>query len=143
MEKTGVTISDKDEKLQSIIMIDPRTPFIAPKTNKDGSIDLAVKGLNNRLTEIGFQNGDLIRVFNGAEIPKLSKENMGSLNMLFGASFSWTPEQEVTFEVEREEERITLSGTVGVAIIAAKGINAMSDVNPSQIALRKAWLHGK
>jgi predicted metalloprotease with PDZ domain len=143
LEKTGVTISDKDEKLQSIIMIDPRTPFIAPKPNKDGSIDLVVKGLNNRLAEIGFQNGDLIRVFNGAEIPKLSKENMGSLNMLFGASFSWTPEQEVTFEVEREEERITLSGAVGVAIIAAKGINAMSDANPSQIALRKAWLHGK
>ena len=141
LERAGVTISETDKKLQSIIMIDPRTPFIAPKPNEDGSMDLAVKGLNNRLVELGFQKGDLIRVFNGTEIPELSQENMGALNMLFGASFSWSPEQKVTFEVERDGERITLGGTVGIAVSPAKGITAMEDATPAQIALRNAWLH--
>lgn len=141
LERAGVTISETDKKLQSIIMIDPRTPFIAPKPNEDGSMDLAVKGLNNRLVELGFQKGDLIRVFNGTEIPELSQENMGALNMLFGASFSWSPEQKVTFEVERDGERITLSGTVGIAVSPAKGITAIEDATPAQIALRNAWLH--
>lgn len=141
LERAGVTISETDKKLQSIIMIDPRTPFIAPKPNEDGSMDLAVKGLNNRLVELGFQKGDLIRVFNGTEIPELSQENMGALNMLFGASFSWSPEQKVTFEVERDSERITLGGTVGIAVSPAKGITAIEDATPAQIALRNAWLH--
>ena len=141
LERAGVTISETDKKLQSIIMIDPRTPFIAPKPNEDGSMDLAVKGLNNRLVELGFQKGDLIRVFNGTEIPELSQENMGALNMLFGASFSWSPEQKVTFEVERDGERITLGGTVGIAVSPAKGITAIEDATPAQIALRNAWLH--
>jgi predicted metalloprotease with PDZ domain len=143
LEKAGVTISNTDEKLQSIIMIDSRTPFIAPKPNDAGGMDLAVKGLNNRLAEIGFQEGDLVRVFNGVKIPELSQENMGALNMLFGASFSWTPDQEVTFEVDRDGERKTLSGTVGVAVTAAKGIVAMDDATPAQIALRNAWLYGE
>ena len=141
LERAGVTISETDKNLQSIIMVDPRTPFIAPKPNEDGSMDLAVKGLNNRLVELGFQKGDLIRVFNGTEIPELSQENMGALNMLFGASFSWSPEQKVTFEVERDGERITLGGTVGIAVSPAKGITAMVDATPAQIALRNAWLH--
>ena len=122
-------------------MIDPRTPFIAPKPNVDGSMDLAVKGVNNRLIDIGFQEGDLLRVFNGTKIPEVSQENMGALNMLFGASFSWSPEQKVTFEVERDGERITLGGTVGIAVSPAKGITAMEDATPAQIALRNAWLH--
>jgi predicted metalloprotease with PDZ domain len=142
LERAGVTISETDKKLQSIIMIDPRTPFIAPKPNEDGSMDLAVKGLNNRLVEIGFQEGDLLRVFNGTKIPELSQENMGALNMLFGTSFSWMPDQKVTFEVEREGKLKTLSGTVGVAVSPAKGITAMEDATPAQIALRNAWLHG-
>ena len=141
LERAGVTISETDKNLQSIIMVDPRTPFIAPKPNEDGSMDLAVKGLNNRLVELGFQKGDLIRVFNGTEIPELSQENMGALNMLFGASFSWSPEQKVTFEVERDGERITLGGTVGIAVSPAKGITAIEDATPAQIALRNAWLH--
>ena len=141
LERAGVTISETDKKLQSIIMIDSRTPFIAPKPNEDGSMDLAVKGLNNRLVELGFQKGDLIRIFNGTEIPELSQENMGALNMLFGASFSWSPEQKVTFEVERDSERVTLGGTVGIAVSPAKGITAMEDATPAQIALRNAWLH--
>jgi hypothetical protein len=106
-------------------------------------MDLVVKGLNNRLSEIGFQEGDLVRVFNGVEIPELSQENMGALNMLFGASFSWTPDQDVTFEVDRDGERKTLSGTVGVAVAAAKGIVAMDDATPAQIVLRNAWLYGE
>jgi hypothetical protein len=68
---------------------------------------------------------------------------MGELNMLFGTSFGWTPEQEVSFEVDREGTRMTLSGTVGVAVAAAKGISVKEDATPAQIALRNAWLHEK
>ena len=58
-------------------------------------------------------------------------------------SFSWTPEQEVSFEVDREGERLILSGRVGLALAKAKGIAIKKDATPKQIALRNAWLHSK
>ena len=143
LEKAGVTISETDQELPSIIMVAPQQPFIAPQPNEAGTRDLVVTGLNNRLSEIGFQEGDLLRVFNGEEIPALTQENMGVLNNLFGTSFGWTADQEVTFEVERAGTPVTLSGTVGVAITPAKGISAMENATPAQMALRNVWLHGK
>ena len=143
LEKAGVTISETDQELPSIIMVAPQQPFIAPQPNEAGTRDLVVTGLNNRLSEIGFQEGDLLRVFNGEEIPALTQENMGALNNLFGSSFGWTADQEVTFEVERAGTPVTLSGTVGVAITPAKGISAMENATPAQMALRNAWLHAK
>jgi predicted metalloprotease with PDZ domain len=141
LEKVGLGISSVDEKLQSIIMLDSRTPFIGSEPNEDGGRDLVVKGLNNRLAAIGFKEGDMLRVFNGTDLPEISQESMGALNMLFGTSFSWTPEQEVSFEVDREGTRMTLSGTAGVAVAAAKGIRVKEDATPAQTALRNAWLH--
>ena len=143
LEKAGVTISETDQELPSIIMVAPQQPFIAPQPNEAGTRDLVVTGLNNRLIEIGFQEGDLLRVFNGEEIPALTQENMGALNNLFGTSFGWTADQEVTFEVERAGTPVSLSGTVGVAITPAKGISAMENATPAQMALRNVWLHGK
>ena len=143
LEKAGVTISETDQELPSIIMVAPQQPFIAPQPNEAGTRDLVVTGLNNRLSEIGFQEGDLLRVFNGEEIPALTQENMRALNNLFGTSFGWTADQEVTFEVERAGTPVTLSGTVGVAITPAKGISAMENATPAQMALRNVWLHGK
>ena len=143
LEKAGVTISETDQELPSIIMVAPQQPFIAPQPNEAGTRDLVVTGLNNRLSEIGFQEGDVLRVFNGEEIPALTQENMGALNNLFGSSFGWTADQEVTFEVERAGTPVTLSGTVGVAITPAKGISAMENATPAQMALRNVWLHGK
>lgn len=143
LEKAGVTISETDQELPSIIMVAPQQPFIAPQPNEARTRDLVVTGLNNRLSEIGFQEGDVLRVFNGEEIPALTQENMGALNNLFGTSFGWTADQEVTFEVERAGTPVTLSGTVGVAITPAKGISAMENATPAQMALRNAWLHAK
>jgi len=143
LEKVGLGISSVDEKMQSIIMLDSRTPFIGAEPNEDGSRNLVVKGLNNRLAAIGFEAGDVLRAFNGTVLPEISQESMGALNMLFGTSFSWTPDQEVSFEVDREGTRMTLSGTVGVAVAAAKGIGLKEDATPAQIALRNAWLHEK
>ena len=141
LEKAGVTIVDTEQKLPSIIMVTPQQPFIAPQPNEAGTMDLVVTGLNNRLSEIGFQAGDVLRVFNGAEIPALTQENMGALNMLFGVSFDWKPDQEVTFEVERAGVSKTLHGTVGVAVAPAKGIQANTNATAAQIALRNAWLY--
>ena len=141
LEKAGVTIVDTDQKLPSIIMVTPRQPFIAPQPNEAGTMDLVVTGLNNRLSEIGFQAGDVLRVFNGAEIPALTQENMGALNMLFGVSFDWKLDQEVMFKVERAGVSKTLHGTVGVAVAPAKGIQANTNATAAQIALRNAWLY--
>lgn len=143
LEMAGVTIFDTDEKLQSIIMLDSRTPFIGSKPNEAGVPELVVNGVNNRLKAIGFQEGDVLRVFNGTEIPELNSANAGMVNQLFGASFSWTPEQEVTFEVDRDGKRIPLSGTVGIAVAPSKGIQANTNATAAQIALRNAWLYGE
>jgi len=141
LEKAGVTIFGTDEKLQSIIMLDSRTPFIGSKPNEAGVPELVVNGVNNRLKAIGFQEGDILCVFNGTEIPELNSANAGMVNQLFGASFSWTPEQEVTFEVDRDGKRIPLSGTVGIAVAPSKGIQANTNATAAQIALRNAWLY--
>ena len=141
LEKAGVTIVDTEQKLPSIIMVTPQQPFIAPQPNEAGTMDLVVTGLNNRLSEIGFQAGDVLRVFNGAEIPALTQENMGALNMLFGVSFDWKLDQEVMFKVERAGVSKTLHGTVGVAVAPAKGIQANTNATAAQIALRNAWLY--
>ena len=127
--------------MQSIILLDSTTPFVGTESNEDGSKNLVVKGLNNRLGEIGFKEGDVMRVFNGTDIPEISQENMDALNILLNNSFSWTPEQEVRFEVDREGERLVLSGRVGIAEAEVKGIAIKKDATPTQIALRNAWLH--
>lgn len=142
LEKAGLGISFVDEEMQSIILLDSTTPFVGTASNDDGSKNLVVKGLNNRLGEIGFKEGDVMRVFNGTDIPEISQENMDALNILLNNSFSWTPEQEVSFEVDREGERLVLSGKVGIAEAEAKGIAIKKDATPTQIALRNAWLHG-
>ena len=71
-----------------------------------------------------------MRVFNGTDIPEISQENMDALNILLNNSFSWTPEQEVSFEVDREGERLILSGRVGLALAKAKGIAIKKDATP-------------
>ena len=142
LEKAGLGVSSVDEEMQSILLLDSRTPSIGTEPNEVGGIDLIVKGLNNRLAEIGFLVGDVIRVFNGTDISQISKENMDMVNNLFNMSFSWTPEQEVSFEVDRKGKRVVLNGKVGVAFAEAKGIVAKQNAKPAQIALRNAWLHG-
>ena len=142
LEKAGLGVSSVDEEMQSILLLDSRTPSIGTEPNEVGGIDLIVKGLNNRLAEIGFLVGDVIRVFNGTDISQISKENMDMVNNLFNMSFSWTSEQEVSFEVDRKGKRVVLNGKVGVAFAEAKGIVAKQNAKPAQIALRNAWLHG-
>lgn len=143
LEKAGLGISSVDEEMQSILLFDSRTPSIETELNEAGGIDLIVKGLNNRLAEIGFLKGDVIRVFNGTDLSEISKENMDMVNNLFNMSFSWMPEQEVSFEVDRKgKQRVVLSGKVGVAVAEAKGIVAKPNAKPAQIALRNSWLLG-
>ena len=143
LEKAGLGISSVDEEMQSILLFDSRTPSIETELNEAGGIDLIVKGLNNRLAEIGFLKGDVIRVFNGTDLSEISKENMDMVNNLFNMSFSWMPEQEVSFEVDRKgKQRVVLSGKVGVAVAEAKGIVAKQNAKPAQIALRNSWLLG-
>lgn len=143
LEKAGLGISSVDEEMQSILLFDSRTPSIETELNEAGGIDLIVKGLNNRLAEIGFLKGDVIRVFNGTDLSEISKENMDMVNNLFNMSFSWMPEQEVSFEVDRKgKQRVVLSGKVGVAVAEAKGIVAQQNAKPAQIALRNSWLLG-
>jgi predicted metalloprotease with PDZ domain len=143
LEKAGLGISSVDEEMQSILLFDSRTPSIETELNEAGGIDLIVKGLNNRLAEIGFLKGDVIRVFNGTDLSEISKENMDMVNNLFNMSFSWMPEQEVSFEVDRKgKQRVVLSGKVGVAFAEAKGIVAKQNAKPAQIALRNSWLLG-
>jgi hypothetical protein len=68
---------------------------------------------------------------------------MDMVNNLFNMSFSWMPEQEVSFEVDRKgKQRVVLSGKVGVAVAEAKGIVAKQNAKPAQIALRNSWLLG-
>ena len=126
LEKVGLTIGEDIAKLDGILY-----PIML-NWEKD-HLEVVIAELNNRTEEIGFQKGDLIRVINGVEKKDMFDEVQASAN--------WTPDQEVTIEVEREGKRITLSGTVGVPL--GPGIGTIEDATPAQIALRNAWLYGK
>jgi hypothetical protein len=68
---------------------------------------LVVSGLNNRLEALGFQEGDVLRVFNGTDLPEITRRNCGAWSiMLFGSSFEWTADTEVSFEVDRDGARV-------------------------------------
>ena len=143
LAKVGLELMDKDAQLPGIILLNNTTPFITGSPNENGVPELVVVGVNNRLEAIGFKAGDVLRVFNGTEIPELNGPNAGMVNELFGSSFAWTPDQEVTFEVDRNGERVALAGTVGVAVVPAKGIGEMENTTAAQLALRNAWMHNK
>lgn len=142
LQKAGLELMDKDVPLPSIVLLDNNTPFISSKINEAGAPELVVAGLNNRLEALGFAAGDVLRVFNGTELPELTAENAGMINQLFGSSFDWTPETEVSFEVDRAGARIKLNGKVGEALVPAKGIQSLEDATEAQKSIRKAWLHG-
>ena len=143
LAKVGLELMDKEENLPGIILLNNTKPFISGSPNENGVPELVVVGVNNRLEAIGFKAGDVLRVFNGTEIPELNGPNAGMVNQLFGSSFAWTPDQQVTFEVDRNGERIVLAGTVGVGVMAAKEISEKTNATAAQIGLRNAWMHNK
>ena len=141
LQKVGLGLTEKDMTLPSILMVNSSTPFISGNTNEDGTDELVVSGLNNRLEALGFQEGDVLRVFNGTELPELTAETAGMVNQLFGSSFEWTADTEVSFEVDRDGARVKLSGTAGEAVVPAKGIQPLETATEAQKAIRTAWLH--
>ena len=141
LQKAGLALMEKDIALPSIVLIDNNRPFISAQPNQDGIPELVVAGTNNRLDDLGFREGDVLRIFNGTILPELNKENAGMINELFGTSFDWTSETEVSFEVDRKGERIKLSGLAGEALVPAKGIQAIAAPTEIQKSIRKAWLY--
>jgi hypothetical protein len=139
--KAGLALMEKDIALPSIVLIDNNRPFISAQPNQDGIPELVVAGTNNRLDDLGFREGDVLRIFNDTTLPELNKENAGMINELFGTSFDWTSETEVSFEVDRKGERIKLSGLAGEALVPAKGIQAIAAPTEIQKSIRKAWLY--
>jgi predicted metalloprotease with PDZ domain len=141
VQKAGLALMEKDIALPSIVLIDNNRPFISAQPNQDGVPELVVVGTNNRLDDLGFKQGDVLCVFNGTALPELNEKNAGMINELFATSFNWTSETEVSFEVDREGERIKLSGQAGEALVPAKGLQPIDESTEMQKAIRKAWLH--
>lgn len=141
LKKVGLALMDKEVALPSIIMLENNMPFISSKMNASGVPELVVSGLNNRLEALGLQEGDVLRVFNGTELPEFNDANRGMINQLLGSSFDWTADTEVSFEVDRDGKRIKLGGTAGEALVPAKRIQPLEMTSEAQQLIRSSWLH--
>lgn len=141
LKKVGLALMDKEVALPSIIMLENNMPFISSKMNASGVPELVVSGLNNRLEALGLQEGDVLRVFNGTELPELNDANRSMINQLLGSSFDWTADTEVSFEVDRDGKRVKLGGTAGEVLVPAKGIQPLEMTSEKQQLIRSSWLH--
>ena len=141
LKKVGLALMDKEVALPSIIMLENNMPFISSKMNASGVPELVVSGLNNRLEALGLQEGDVLRVFNGTELPELNDANRSMINQLLGSSFDWTADTEVSFEVDRDGKRVKLGGTAGEVLVPAKGIQPLEMTSEAQQLIRSSWLH--
>ena len=141
LKKVGLALMDKEVALPSIILLENNVPFISSKMNASGVPELVVSGLNNRLEALGLQEGDVLRVFNGTELPELNDANRSMINQLLGSSFDWTADTEVSFEVDRDGKRVKLGGTAGEVLVPAKGIQPLEMTSEAQQLIRSSWLH--
>ena len=112
-------------------------PFIDVDPSKDNAIFIR-KGiaLNSFYTNLGIQGGDIIKSINNTLI------NLESIRPLIVESFTWPANKEITVEVERAGELLTLNGEAGTPSLNVQTIVPTQNVSSQAAELREVWLRG-
>tara|TARA_R110002050_G_scaffold179118_3_gene312507 strand:- start:172553 stop:174436 length:1884 start_codon:yes stop_codon:yes gene_type:complete len=135
LSKVGLEIGSKEE--QSGCFLRGQIPYIDVDEANNNAIFIR-KGieLNSFFNDLGVQGGDVITTIDGTAI------TLESIRPIIGQSFGWTPEKEITMEVMREGEVLTLAGKVGTPSVTIKTIIAVTNPTEEQLALRSIWMKG-
>ncbi len=135
LEKVGLTATAKDEQSGYFLM--GEVPYIDVDQTNDNAIFVR-KGieLNSFFKDLGLQGGDVIKSINGTPI------NLEAIRPIIGESFSWKPDAEITFVVERGQEELSITGKAGTPMVKVQTIVPAEKATPAQIKLREAWMKG-
>jgi predicted metalloprotease with PDZ domain len=101
-----------------------------------GTIFFSNTALNNTFwASQGIQAGDIIKKVNGQEL------SLSNAQQIIGGMFGWQPGQDISMELQRDGEIITIETT----LTEAKGITYRlvenEDATETQLFLRNAWLN--
>ncbi|XLS28225.1 peptidase M61 [Flavobacteriaceae bacterium M23B6Z8] len=90
--------------------------------------------LNSFFTELKLQPDDVIRKINGMEY------SLDNIRDMVGVSFTWKPGDLIEFVISRNDEEMTLKGTVVAPVRTVQKLVESPEATPEELALRDAWL---
>lgn len=133
LNKVGLTTTSKEQ--ESGYFLQGEMPYIDVDQAHNNAIFIR-KGieLNSFMTDLGLEGGDVISSINGTTI------DLDAIRPIIGESFAWTPDTEITMEVDRGGKELTLSGKVGKPVVTVQTIVPDEDATDQQLLLREAWL---
>lgn len=84
----------------------------------------------------GIQAGDVIKKVNGADL------TMANAQQVVGGMFSWTEGQEITMDLERNGEPVSIKATLTKATAVDESIVEDANATDAQKTLKSSWLKG-
>jgi len=133
LEKVGLEIAG--DTIPTTYFIKGQTPYIDGNPNTGELFFRENIGLNTGLTDLGIQNGDIIKSVNGTEY---TIQNVYDLIM---QSQSWKEGDDLTLAVERDGEELELKGKVTQPTDIEMKIREMNlPESDPRVARREIWL---
>ena len=129
--KMGVT--QTKIQIPGNVFLKGQSPYITVNPSTKEIIILPGIELNNFMTNIGLQGGDIIKSIDGTAY------NLDNIYDMIIGSMAWQENAPITFEIKREDKEMQLKGTVKIPMDEVDGYQATDD---SKKALREAWLKG-
>jgi predicted metalloprotease with PDZ domain len=129
--KMGVT--ETKIQIPGNVFLKGQSPYITVNPSTKEIIILPGIELNDFMTSLGLQGGDIIKSINGTEY------NLDNIYDMIIGSMAWQENDPITFKINREDAELELKGTVKIPMDEIDGYQATDD---SKKALREAWLKG-
>ncbi|WP_179020275.1 M61 family metallopeptidase [Winogradskyella forsetii] len=102
-----------------------------------GTIFFAPMALQNSFWKSqNIQAGDVIKKVNGMDL------TMANAQQVIGGMFGWQEGQDITMEIEREGQPVSIEATLTKAYATGESIVEDENATDAQKALRAAWLKG-
>lgn len=134
-QKVGLTTTE--QKQSTGYFFDGEIPYIDVDPANDNAIFVR-EGiqLNSFFNNLGAQGGDIIKSVDGR------MTNLVNIRLLIGESLNWSPDREITMQIQRGDEEVILTGKVGVPTLDVVKLVPMEGASEQQKKLREAWLKG-
>lgn len=134
-EKVGLMIGESQVETNYIFAGGQNIIFDGDQTK--GTIFFSEMALNNSFwASQGIQAGDVIKKVNGAEL------TLANAQQVIGGMFGWKEGQEITMDLERNGEPITIKTNLTLPMAKSESIIENPNATAAQKAIRAAWLKG-
>lgn len=133
-EMVGLTRAEKEVQTNYIFSGGQNIIFDADREN--GTVFFKGNALDNSFWKSqNIKEGDVVKKVNGTELSMLNAQQV------IGGMYVWQEGQDITMEIGRDGETITIETTLTKAMAKSKTIVEDDDATPAQMATRKAWLN--